>query len=149
MGLPPALHRKCCASNKSTFSPLLAFLGPACVLSFSATNRLVYRSFPTRSLTSTKKKKIVSTEFLRAHAGPSTMPHPGFAHFYSGKRCAHTKPFRSWALRLLALSQLSPPRPPSPPHPPAIGKPGKMIEPVCVAKRLASTGWGGGGEIEL
>lgn len=35
-------------------------VGLACVQSFSATNRLVHRSFPTRSLTSTikiKKKK--------------------------------------------------------------------------------------------
>lgn len=131
MGLPSALRRKYCASNASPFSPPLAFPGPCVCISFSATNSSVHRTFPA-SLTSAikKRKRIVSTDFLHARAGPSTTPHPGFVHLHPTTR-AHTKPFQSRALRLLALSQLFffP-----------IGKPVRMIEPVHVAKRLASTG---------
>lgn len=59
MGLPPALHGKCCASDGGAFFPHpWPFLGLAWVLfSFPATNRVVHRSFPARSLTSLKKKK--------------------------------------------------------------------------------------------
>lgn len=98
-----------------------------------------------------KKKKIffflVSTDLLPAHAGPLTVPRPGFAHRYSCARAhtsrllKHTKPFRSWAFGLLALSQLFFFFFPN-------GKPGKMIELVYVAKRLASTG-SEGKKIEL
>lgn len=140
MALPSALQGKCCASIPTTApfprpgppwaSLRILFLGHQQVSSQVLSNE---------ELNFNHKKHTVATDFLRAHAGPSATPRPGFTRFYSGAHALTHQPFRSWARRLLALSQLSffP-----------IGKPGKMTEPVCVAKRLASTG-SEGGKIEL
>lgn len=133
MGLPPALHRKCCASSKST-APPLPLPGPCLCIVFLSRQQIRLQVLPNKEFNFKKKIKIVSTEFLRARASPSTTPHPGFAHLYSGRRCAHTKPFRSWALRLLALSQLSFPS----------NWQARKDDRTCVCRQKAGLNWLGG-----
>lgn len=139
MGLPSALHRKCCASNKSTFPPLLNWRGPCLCTVFLSHQQISSQVLSNKEFNFNHKKKNKKNSFHRfptcmrrpIHHAPSHL----HTHIFRRRTSAHTKPFRSWALGLLALSQLFffP-----------IGKPGKLIEPVCVAKRLASTGSGGG-----
>lgn len=155
MGLPSTLQGKCCASNQGIFFPHpWPFLGSACVWSCSATNRIIHRSFPTRSLTSTiykKKKKFFFSwsppiSYLRTQAHS---PCPALA--------SHTD---TPAHALTQADSWNTPNP-SDPGPSGYwryhnsfffffpnGKPGKMIELVYVAKRLASTG-SEGKKIEL
>lgn len=144
MGLPSALLGKCCASNRAFFPPILAFPGPCLHMILLSHQQISSQVLSNEEFNCSHLKKWVPTDFLPAHAGPPAMPLSGSAHRYSGT-CTHTlwspehtnpsdpQPLGDWRYHNSFFPN---------------GKPGKMIEAVYVAKRLASTG-SEGKKIEL
>lgn len=131
MGLPSVLHRKHCTSNKGTFPPPLAFPGPCLYIIFLIHQQINSQVSSNKKFKFSHLKKSVSTDFLCVHAGPLATPHAGFEHTLTHAGLLRTpnpsdpRPSGYWHYHHSFFPN---------------GKPGKMIEPVCVAKRLASTG---------
>lgn len=140
MGLS-ALHRKCCASNRSTFPPPIASPGPCWCVIFLSHQQIPSHVFSNKefNFSHLKKKKIsfhrfpTCTRRPTCHALPQLRARAHNAGLLRTPNPSDPGPSGYWRYHNSFFPN---------------GKPGKMIEPVCVAKRLASTG-SEGKKIEL